>query len=189
MPSKISLPEVPAYIVKNSVIHGRGLYAARDIRKGERILEYVGEKVTKAESERRGNELMEKAKKTGGGAVYMFILNKTHDIDGNVDWNDARLMNHSCEPNCEAEIVRGRIWYVAIKNIGEGTELSLNYGFALENWEDHPCRCGTQACIGYIVAEEYWPKLRKTLQKKATLEKHRQTIKQKNDNKKRKKGR
>ena len=189
MPSKISIPEVPAYIVKNSVIHGRGLYAARDIRKGERILEYVGEKVTKAESERRGNELMEKAKKTGGGAVYMFILNKTHDIDGNVDWNDARLMNHSCEPNCEAEIVRGRIWYVAIKNIAEGSELSLNYGFALENWEDHPCRCGTLACVGFIVAEEYWPKLRKTIQKKATMEKHRQTIKQKNDNnKKRKKG-
>jgi hypothetical protein len=189
MPSKISIPEVPAYIVKNSVIHGRGLYAARDIRKGERILEYVGEKVTKAESERRGNELMEKAKKTGGGAVYMFILNKTHDIDGNVDWNDARLMNHSCEPNCEAEIVRGRIWYVAIKNIAEGSELSLNYGFALENWEDHPCRCGTQSCVGFIVAEEYWPKLRKTIQKKATMEKHRQTIKQKNDNnKKRKKG-
>lgn len=111
---------------------------------------------------------MEKAKKTGGGAVYMFILNKTHDIDGNVDWNDARLMNHSCEPNCEAEIVRGRIWYVATKFIAEGSELSLNYGFALENWEDHPCRCGTAKCVGFIVAEEYWPKLRREIQKKAT---------------------
>lgn len=166
MPSKTKPPVAPNYFVKDSIIHGRGLYASRDIRKGERILEYVGEKVTKAESEKRGNDLMADAKKTGGGAVYMFILNKTHDIDGNVDYNDARLMNHSCDPNCEAEIIRGRIWYMAIKNIAEGEELSLNYGFALENWEDHPCRCGTVRCVRYIVAEEYWPKLRREIDKK-----------------------
>lgn len=155
-----------AYFIKTSEIHGRGLYATRDIAKGERILEYVGEKVTKAESERRGNALMEHAKVHGGGAVYMFILNKTHDIDGNVEWNDARLMNHTCDPNCEAEIIRGHIWYVAIKDIKEGDELSLNYGFALENWEDHPCRCGSPRCAGFIVAEEYWPKLRREVAKR-----------------------
>jgi uncharacterized protein len=179
MPSKIKLPETPAYFVKDSHIHGRGLYAAREIKVGERILEYVGERVTKVESERRGNELMEQSKKTGGGAVYMFILNKRYDIDGNVDYNDARLMNHSCMPNCEAEIVRGRIWYVATRPIAEGEELSLNYGFALENWEDHPCRCGTPKCVGYIVAEEYWPKLRRAIAKKQEREKHRNSLSQK----------
>ncbi len=159
-------PAAPAYYIKNSVIHGQVLYASRDIKEGERVLEYVGIKVTKAESERRGNALMEYSKKHGGGAVYMFILNKTHDIDGNVEWNDARLMNHSCDPNCQAEIGRGRIWYVAIRDIPQGTELSLNYGFALENWEDHPCRCGSPRCALYIVAEEYWPKLKKAIAKR-----------------------
>jgi SET domain-containing protein len=184
MPSKLSLPTEPAYFVHESSVHGRGLYAARDVKKGERILEYLGEKVTKKESERRATELVEKAKETGGGAVYMFILNQTHDIDGNVDYNDARLMNHTCEPNCEAHIVRGRIWYVATKDIPQGTELGLNYGFALENWEDHPCRCGTQSCIGYIVAEEYWPKLRRQLAKAEAMKKHRKLLRIKNKGKK-----
>jgi SET domain-containing protein len=184
MPSKLTLPTEPAYLVRNSKVHGQGLYAARDIKQGERILEYVGEKVTKAESEHRAHELMDEAKKTGGGAVYMFILNKKYDIDGNVDYNDARLMNHSCEPNCEANITRGRIWYVATKDIPEGAELGLNYGFALENWEDHPCLCGTKSCVGFIVAEEYWPKLRRQLAKKAAMAKHQKSLKTKQKRKK-----
>ena len=69
MPSKLKLPTEPAYYVQDSIIHGRGLYASRDIAKGERILEYLGEKVTKAESERRGNALMAESKQSGGGAV------------------------------------------------------------------------------------------------------------------------
>jgi SET domain-containing protein len=181
MPSKLTLPEESPYIVQESAVHGRGLYAARDIKKGERILEYLGVKVTKKESERRATELVEKAKTTGEGAVYMFILNKTHDIDGNVDYNDARLMNHTCEPNCEAHIIRGRIWYLATKDIPKGAELGLNYGFALENWEDHPCRCGTKNCVGYIVAEEYWPKLRRHLAKTEAMKKHRKSLKTKNN--------
>ncbi len=166
MPSKPIVIQDPAYYVKNSAIHGRGLYASRDIRKGERVVEYVGEKVTKAESDRRGKELIAKSKLTGGGAVYMFVLNKNFDIDGNMEHNDARLMNHSCDPNCEAEIIRGHIWYSAIKDVAEGEELSLNYGFTMEDWEAHQCRCGTHRCVGYIVAEEHWPKLRRELQKK-----------------------
>ena len=167
MPSKPIVPQEPVYYVKNSVIHGRGLYACRDIRKGERVVEYLGEKVTKAESDRRGQALIAKSKTTGGGAVYMFILNKSFDIDGNVEYNDARLMNHSCDPNCEAEIVRGRIWYSAIKDVAKGEELSLNYGFTMEDWEAHQCRCGTQRCVGYIVAEEHWSELRRELNKKS----------------------
>lgn len=166
MPSKTIVPPEPAYIVKNSRIHGRGLYASRDINKGERVVEYVGEKVTKAESDRRGKELMAKSKTTGGGAVYMFILNKNFDIDGNVDYNDARLVNHSCDPNCESEIIRGKIWYMAIKDIAAGEELSLNYGFGLDDWDSHVCRCGAPKCVGYIVAEEHWPELRREIQKR-----------------------
>lgn len=166
----------PTYIIKDSIVHGRGLYAARDIRKGERALEYVGEKISKAESERRAAIILERSRITGQGAVYIFTLNKTHDIDGSVDWNDARLVNHSCDPNCEAQIIRGRIWYIALRPIPEGTELSVNYGFDFENWEDHPCRCGMHNCVGFIVAEEHWPKLKRTIRKNSALERHRNTL-------------
>jgi uncharacterized protein len=153
----------PIYEIRTSPIHGRGLYAARDIAKGERVVEYLGEKVTKAESERRGNAMLESSKKTGDGAVYIFILNKTHDIDGSVPENDARLMNHSCNPSCEASIERGHIWYFAKRRIPQGQELYINYGFDIENWEDHPCKCGAPICVGYIVAQNQWPKLKRRI--------------------------
>jgi SET domain-containing protein len=153
----------PYYVVRRSSIHNRGIFAARDIPAGAHIIEYLGEKVTKAESNRRGNALFDEASKTGDAAVYLFILNKKHDLDGNFDWNTARLINHSCEPNCEAVVSRGRIWIVALRFIPEGEELSFNYGFDLECWQDHPCRCGKPSCVGYIIAEEYWPKLKELI--------------------------
>jgi SET domain-containing protein len=159
-------PAEPWYIVRQSAVHNLGVFAARDIPKGTRIIHYRGHKITKAESTRRGNAQIEDSAKTGEGAVYIFVLNKKHDIDGNVPWNDARLINHTCEPNCEAQIIRGTIWLVATKNIPEGTELGFNYGFDLETWEDHPCLCGTKNCCGYIVGREYWPKLRRLIKKR-----------------------
>ena len=156
----------PWHVVRRSSIHNQGVFAARDIPADTRILDYVGEKISKAESTRRGNALIEEAGKTGDGAVYIFILNKKHDIDGNVPWNDARLINHSCSPNCEAVISRGKIWIVALRDIPGEEELVFNYGFDLECWEDHPCRCGDPKCVGYIVAKEYWPRLRKLIKKR-----------------------
>ncbi len=151
------------WIVRKSAIHQRGIFASTDIPKGTPIIEYTGEKITKAESTRRGTALAERASKTGGAAVYIFTLNKTHDLDGSTAQNTARLINHSCEPNCEAFISRGRIWIYAKHDIPEGEELSFNYGFGMDTWEDHPCRCGKPSCIGYILDEQYWPKLRRIL--------------------------
>jgi len=153
-------PQNLLYTVSDSSIHHRGVFAARDIRRDERIIEYIGEKITKAESLRRSEAQMEDASQTGGGAVYIFTLNRRYDLDGNAEWNPARLINHSCAPNCEAELDRGRIWIVAGRDIFAGEELSFDYGFKLESWQEHPCRCGTEICEGYIVAQEYWPKLR-----------------------------
>jgi uncharacterized protein len=152
--------------IRQSSIHHRGVFASRHIPAGARIIEYCGEKISKAESERRGNELFDHASKNGGGAVYLFILNSRHDIDGNVDWNTARLINHSCDPNCEAHIIRGRIWIVALRDIPEGEELGFNYGFDLESWQDHPCLCRSSRCAGYIAAEEYWPRLRRLIRER-----------------------
>ena len=156
-------PQNILYTVSQSSIHQRGVFAARDIRMGERIIEYIGEKITKAESVRRSNAQMEDAAVTGDGAVYIFTLNSRYDLDGNAEWNPARLINHSCEPNCEAEVIRGRIWILALRDIAEGEELSFDYGFELETWQEHPCRCGTEKCAGFIVAREYWSKLRKMI--------------------------
>ena len=88
-------------------------------------------------------------------------------FDGNVDWNTARLVNHSCEPNCEAQINEDvGIWLVALREIEDGEELTFNYGFDLEDYRKHPCHCGSRKCVGYIVGEDYWPKLRRKLKKK-----------------------
>ena len=81
------------YEVRNSPIHGKGVFAARDIKKGERIIEYLGEKISKEESNRRGVEREELAKKTGEGAVYIFELDDQWDIDGNFDVLRQRLWN------------------------------------------------------------------------------------------------
>jgi len=97
------------------------------------------------------------------GSVYLFELNKRHDIDGYVPYNTARFMNHSCSPNCEPDIIRGHIWITALQNIKKGNELTYNYGYDFENFEDHVCICGAQNCVGYILSDELWPKLKKLI--------------------------
>lgn len=157
--------EQPWYIVRRSSIHSRGIFARRDIPKETRILEYTGERVTKAESLRRANARYERSKKTGCAAVYIFDINKRYDIDGSIHGNVARLINHSCDPNCEAFIIRGRVWIYSLREIKEGEELTYNYGFDLEHWADHPCRCGNDNCVGFIVDSKHWKKLAKLVEK------------------------
>lgn len=152
--------------VRESSIHGAGVVAAKDIPAEQRIIEYLGEKIDKAESERRATAQMEHAEETGEAAVYIFTLSKKWDIDGNVPWNTARLLNHSCDPNCEAWIEEKRIYLYALRDISEGEELTFDYGFDIENYEDHPCLCGSDNCVGYIVSRDYWDELKERLAKK-----------------------
>jgi SET domain-containing protein len=152
--------------VRGSAIHGRGVYATRFIPKGERIIEYTGERIDKKESERRGNSQQRKSLKTGDAAVYIFTLSKNYDLDGNVPWNTARLINHSCAPNCEAWIEGRRIYIHALHDINEGEELTFDYGFDVDCHEDHPCRCGKPECVGYIVSRSQWPELAVRLKSK-----------------------
>lgn len=152
--------------VRDSAIHGSGVYASKDIPSGERVIEYLGEKIDKDESERRATRQMEHAEKTGDAAVYIFTLSKKWDVDGNVPWNTARLINHSCDPNCEAWIEKKRIYLYALRDIAEGEELTFDYGFDIENYEDHPCLCGSEQCVGYIVSRDQWSELRKRIRKK-----------------------
>ncbi len=129
-----------------SAIHGLGGFAKQPLPAGTTIIEYVGEKITKAESVNRCERNNE----------YIFALDDRYDLDGSVDWNPARFINHSCSPNCEAELRDGRIWIVASRDIGAGEELTFNYGFGLEDYRQYPCRCGSPDCVGYIVAEEFF---------------------------------
>ncbi|MGD7653207.1 MAG: SET domain-containing protein [Verrucomicrobiales bacterium] len=152
--------------VRGSVIHGQGVYATQDIEKGTKIIEYVGERIDKEESNRRGIDLHEESLETGGAAVYIFTLDDDIDLDGNVPWNTARLINHSCNPNCEAWIEEDQIFIHALRDLKEGDELTFDYGFDVDCYEDHPCRCGEPECKGFIVSREQWPELERRLKKK-----------------------
>ena len=145
------------WIVKKSKMHGRGVFATKDILKNKRIIEYIGEKVTKSEGDRRSERMILKyLNSKTKGSVYIFELNKRYDIDGSPLYNKARFINHSCNPNCEVEISRGRIWISSIKNISKGEELCYDYGYEFdkEDYKDHICKCGSKKCIGYIISSD-----------------------------------
>ncbi|MFT4310896.1 MAG: SET domain-containing protein-lysine N-methyltransferase, partial [Candidatus Woesearchaeota archaeon] len=71
-----------------------------------------------------------------------------------------KYINHSCSPNCESINMNGHIWICARKSIKKGDELSYDYGYDHENHKEHPCKCGSKNCIGYIVARKHWKKVR-----------------------------
>ena len=129
--------------VGRSRIAGQGLFAAEDIKKGIRIIQYIGEKISKDESRRRVAE----------GNAYIFAFNERYDIDGKTLKNRARYINHSCEPNCEAVVTKRTIWIVALRDIQVGEELSYNYGLTAKQYR---CCCGAKNCCGYILDPAYW---------------------------------
>ncbi len=137
--------------VKPSPIHGAGVFANEAFATGARVLEYTGERITKAESLRRCEAQND----------FIFALDEEWDLDGNVSWNTARFVNHSCAPNCDAERIEGRIWIVARRDIAAGDELTFNYGYDLVDYRDHPCLCGAEECAGFIVAEEFLSTVRR----------------------------
>jgi SET domain-containing protein len=161
-------PTTSKYIeVRESEIHGTGVFARTQVPKGKKVIEYIGEKITKKESERRSITLIEKNQGSEtDGAVYIFEVNKRHDIDGNIPENTARFINHSCDPNCEPDVIRNRVWLISTRKIKKGEELSYNYGFDLEDYAEHKCKCGAKKCVGYITDEDNWPKLKKLIAKK-----------------------
>ena len=146
-----------------SGVHGYGLFARDFIPQGEKIIEYVGERITKAEAERREVQRLVQRAGGGDGCVYVFEVNQRHDLDGEVPWNLARRINHSCAPNCETQQQRGRIWIVALRDIAPGEELTYDYCFDYADWRKHPCRCGATECVGYIVSKAQRWRVRKLL--------------------------
>jgi SET domain-containing protein len=159
--------------VRESSIHGRGLYATAAIAAGTEIIQYLGEKISKEESNRRALEWEEQARKSGEGLVYIFELDEEWDLDGREGHNPARYMNHSCDGNCEAINDESEIWITARRAIQKGEELVYDYGYDMEHFLDHPCKCGAANCIGYIVREDQRHKVKQLLKGKKTKSKRR----------------
>lgn len=134
-----------------SPIHGLGVFATSEIPAGEKILEYVGERITKTESLIR----------CAASNAFIFALDDQWDLDGNVDWNPARFMNHSCVPNCDAVWRDGGIWIVSRRSLTPGEELTFNYGYDLESYREYPCGCRSPGCAGFMVAEEFLEHVRR----------------------------
>ena len=105
---------------------GRGLYATKDIEKGTKIVDYVGKIITKKQT-----ELSEKF--DNSKPIYLFNLNNRYDLDGDVSWNTARLINHSCSNNCDYEGKGLRLWVTAIKYIKKDEEITADYGFGYDS--------------------------------------------------------
>ena len=135
------------YRIKDSKIDKKGLYAKKDIAPGTRIIQYIGKLITKKQTE--NNDKFDNDKD-----IYLFNLNNRYDLDGDFKWNTARLINHSCDPNCEVEGKGLEIWVTSTRFIKKGEELSYDYGFGFDqDFKQFPCKCGSKKCCGYIVRE------------------------------------
>ena len=149
------------YKIKKSNIDNKGLYANQDIKDRTKIIEYKGKILTKKQVEKDPKFDNEKA-------IYLFNINKKYDLDGDFKYNTARLINHSCNPNCEVFGTGLKVWVYAIKNIKKGEEFSYDYGFSFdEDYKSYPCKCGSKNCCGFIVREgSRWRINKKRIKKK-----------------------
>ena len=135
------------YEIKKSNIDNKGLYAAKNIKAGRKVINYKGRIITVKETEK--NKKFDNDK-----AIYLFNLNKKYDLDGDFEYNTARLINHSCNPNCEVGGKGLKLWIFALRDIKKGEELSYDYGFGYDkDYKQFVCRCGAKNCVGYIVRE------------------------------------
>tara|TARA_A100001015_G_scaffold284991_1_gene352055 strand:+ start:3030 stop:3521 length:492 start_codon:yes stop_codon:yes gene_type:complete len=158
--------------IKKSKVHGIGIIATKNIQKNTKIIQYIGDKISKKEGDKRSAERIKKyLNKKNEGSVYIFELNKKFDIDGSPMYNKARFINHSCEPNCEVDIIKNEIWITSIKNIKKDQELNYDYGYPFDkdDYKDHICKCGSKKCIGYIISQDDWPKYKKFLKKEKNI--------------------
>ncbi|GFE86170.1 SET domain-containing protein [Steroidobacter agaridevorans] len=165
-PKKRAVLNSPLVEARNSPIHGRGVYAIVPIKKGARVIEYLGERISHGEADARYEK-----KGDDDGHTFLFIASNRTVIDAGVDGNDARFINHSCAPNCETVIENSRVFIDAIRNIKPGEELGYDYQLTWESTDDpaelalYACRCGAKKCRGTMLDKE--PTDKKDEKKKA----------------------
>jgi SET domain-containing protein len=137
-------------------MHGQGAFATRRIPRGTRLIEYAGARITPEEADETYPDV--------GGVHHhtqLFAIDDDIVIDASVDGNDARFINHSCDPNCDAVVDEyDRIWIETIRDIARGEELAYDYAFVLTERHSpaakrrYPCNCGSAKCRGTILARK-----------------------------------
>jgi SET domain-containing protein len=144
----------PLFEVRASPLHGLGLFALRSIAAGTRVIEYLGERISHDEADRRYE-----GKSADDNHTFLFIADDTTVIDAGVDGNEARFVNHGCDPNCESVIEQARVFIDAIRSIAPGEELTYDYQIQREAGDPpdidaiFACRCGQSRCRGTMM----WP--------------------------------
>ena len=160
--------QAPLIEVRDSRLHGLGVFAARRIPSGTRVIEYLGERVSHTEADRRYDQ-----KDAGDNHTFLFIVDTRTVIDAGVGGNDARFINHQCDPNCESTIEKGRVFIDALKPIARGEELGYDYQIGREKNdppnvdEIYACRCGSPKCRGTMLWPAKRPAARKRKAKKS----------------------
>jgi uncharacterized protein len=142
----------PLIEVRHSPIHGYGVFALRKIRKGTAIIEYTGERMTPGQADAR-----HAGKDPNDGHTFLFTVDAKTVIDAGVNGNEARYVNHGCDPNCEAIDKDKRIFIQAVRTIRPGEELA--YDYCIQRDDDDPknideifaCRCGAKNCRGSML--------------------------------------
>jgi hypothetical protein len=146
-----SADENPYVVVRNSRIHGKGVYAARRIRKGTRIIEYVGDRISHDEADARYDA------RPDDGHTFLFVVDDALCIDAGIGGNAARFINHKCDANCETIIEDRRVFIEATRTIQPGEELGYDYQLTWESTDDpeelalYRCLCGAAECRGTML--------------------------------------
>ena len=152
MPRIYVSEQQPPIEVRASQVHGLGVFALRRIKQGTRIIEYVGERISHGDADRRYA-----GKDANDNHTFLFIVDAKTVIDAGVGGNEARFVNHSCDPNCESVIENRCVYIDALRAIEPGEELTYDYQIQRED-DDPPnvdeifaCRCGCVRCRGTML--------------------------------------
>src|SRR5690606_27082823 len=157
-------PKNEWFVARSSPVHGKGCFARKFIPKGTRIAEYVGERLTHKEADKRYEDA-----DPDDNHTFLFIADRRTVIDATRGGNDSRFINHSCDGNCTSDTEKGRVFIDTIKDIQKGEELGYDYQIPRDK-DDPPdvdktyaCRCGSPKCRGSML----WPPMKKKAKKKA----------------------
>jgi hypothetical protein len=154
--------------VKRSKVHGNGCFARKFIPKGTRIIEYIGERISNAEADKRYEDA-----DANDNHTFLFICNPREVIDGTVGGNEAKWINHHCDGNCESDVQKSRVYIDTVRDIEKGEELGYDYQIGRDRSdppnvdEIYACRCGSPKCRGTML----WPPKRPTPRKRKKVAK------------------
>jgi uncharacterized protein len=171
---QVAHPQNKWIVVRRSKVHGNGCFARRSIPKGTRIIEYLGERISHKEADRRYE-----GADVNDNHTFLFIADRKTVIDATRGGNESRWVNHHCDGNCESETEKGRVFVDAIKDIGKGEELGYDYQIGRDRNdpanvdEIYACRCGSPKCRGTML----WPAKRPGPARRKTAAKGKKTAK------------